>query len=341
MCTAVLSIEPGKRVLLAGVRDELTDRPWEPPGTHWSAYPDLIGGRDLQAGGTWLAVMPSQSRVSCVLNGVGVTAPAATRHSRGDLPLLGAAGELTRPRAAGELPPLGAAGELTRPAAAGDLPQLAGRGRQHMRAAPATRAARTGPGAPPMQTRTGQPDARHTLAGYDPFRLLVAELDRAVLWTWDGVELTEQALLPGLHFIVNSGLASELQGIGQTGPDQTTTSHAATSWDGPEWRGAPPPDGREHELARVAHFLGRFRSATRPDPRPGQPVSQAWGEWFPLVNGDGIGPDDPRALIVRCDLGGGRTWGTTSISLVALAPGRLRYDFTSRPGDPTSWHEVL
>src|SRR5215470_8103704 len=110
MCTVVVSIEPGEPVLLAGVRDELTDRPWEPPKAHWSAYPDLIGGRDLQAGGTWLAVMPSRSRVSCVLNGVGVTAPAATRRSRGDLPLLGAAGELTQPAVAGDLPLLGAAG---------------------------------------------------------------------------------------------------------------------------------------------------------------------------------------------------------------------------------------
>ena len=30
MCTAVLSIEAGRPVLLAGVRDELTDRPWQP-----------------------------------------------------------------------------------------------------------------------------------------------------------------------------------------------------------------------------------------------------------------------------------------------------------------------
>src|SRR5258708_21533986 len=106
MCTAVLSIEPGKPVLLAGVRDELTDRPWEPPGAHWPAYPDLTGGRDLQAGGTWLAVIPSQSRVSCVLNGVGMMAPAATRRSPGRPPLLGAAGELARPPVAGALPML-------------------------------------------------------------------------------------------------------------------------------------------------------------------------------------------------------------------------------------------
>jgi Transport and Golgi organisation 2 len=303
MCTVVISIEPGEPVLLAGVRDELTDRPWEPPKAHWPAYPDLIGGRDLQAGGTWLAVMPSPPRVSCVLNGVGVMAPTATRRSRGELPLLGASGSGTLP--------------------------LAG--------------------------HAAEPAAARALADYDPFHLLVAEPDCAVLWTWDGVEQTEHLLLPGLHLIVNSGSASKLRevseiarqpGADQTGPDRpgpdrTLSGQTGADWDEPEWRGAPPPDGREHELARTAYFLGRFLSATRPDPRPGQEVRQAWGAWFPLVNGDGIGPDDPRALIVRRDLGGGRTWGTTSISLVALARGWLRCDFTSRPGDPSSWYEVL
>src|SRR5260370_15201007 len=96
MCTAVLSIEPGKPVLLAGVRDELTDRPWEPPGAHWPAYPDLTGRRDLQAGGTWLAGMPSQSRASCLLHGVGMMAPAATRPSRGGPPLPGPSGQAAR-----------------------------------------------------------------------------------------------------------------------------------------------------------------------------------------------------------------------------------------------------
>ena len=46
MCTAVLSIQPGQPILLAGVRDELTDRAWQPPARHWPEYPDLIGGRE-------------------------------------------------------------------------------------------------------------------------------------------------------------------------------------------------------------------------------------------------------------------------------------------------------
>ena len=267
MCTAVLSIEAGRPVLLAGIRDELTDRPWQPPASHWPRDPDLVGGRDLQAGGTWLAVAPSRRRVACVLNGTGKAAPLGTRRSRGELPLL---------------------------AAAGDRPG----------------------------------DAE--LADFDPFRLIVAEPGRAELRSWDGTALIKRDLPDGLHFVVNSGYASDLAGSAGT----------EAEWSGPDWQGEPPPDGREHELARAGYFLGRFRSASRPDPVQGKPVADAWGAWFPLVNGDGIGPDDERALIVRRDLGGGRTWGTTSISLVALMPGWVRYDFCAAPGDPAAWYQV-
>ena len=258
MCTAVLSIEPGLPVLLVGVRDELTDRTWDPPGPHWPQYPGLIGGKDHQAGGTWLAVSAQDRRVACVLNGIGQPAPLASRLSRGMLPLRAAA---------------------------------------------------------------GQPLDRSELAGLDPFRLLTAEPGRAILQAWDGQEFTERELPPGLHFVVNSGIAGDLTRASPAAPGQA-------------------PNGREHEAARIAHFLRRFEDAARPEPHPGLPVRDAWGEWLPLVNGDGIGPYDERALIVRRDLAGGRTWGTTSISLVALAPGETRYDFTGSPGDPGGWRLV-
>ena len=280
MCTAVLSIEPGRPVLLAGVRDELTDRAWEPPGRHWPQYPGLIGGRDLQAGGTWLAVADRDRRVGCVLNAIGAMAPAATRRSRGSLPLSAAA---------------------------------------------------------------GTPLDRDVLADFDPFHLLTAEPGRAIMQSWDGRELTERILPAGLHFVVNSGLASELAAAGSgagPGASPAAAQPAEPSPAGPA-SAARAQNGREHELARIAHFLRRFQSGARPDPQPGEPVADAWGSWFPLVNGDGIGPDDLRALIVRRDLGGGRTWGTTSISLVCLTPDAVRYDFAGRPADPSSWYPVL
>jgi hypothetical protein len=261
VCTALVSIEPGFAALLVGVRDELTDRAWEPPGNHWPDRPDLIGGRDLLAGGTWLSVSPADRRASCVLNGRGALAPPASRLTRGVLPLRATAGE---------------------------------------------------------------PLDRTELSRLDPFHLLTVEADRAFRQSWDGRELAERELAPGLHFAVNSGLASELV------PAQA---------DGSESDGGLA-NGRAHELARVAYFLPRFSRAPRPDPRPGQPVAAAWGEWFKLLNGDGIGTEDDRALIVRRDLGGGRIWGTISISLIALGPAGLRYDFSDKPGDPAAWYAV-
>jgi uncharacterized protein with NRDE domain len=259
MCTAILSLEPGGPVLLAGFRDELTDRAWQPPQRHWPGYPELIGGRDLLAGGTWLAVAPPARRAACVLNGRGTMAPARSRRSRGILPLQAAA-----------------EGKL----------------------------------------------AHAGLEDFDPFHLLVTEPGRGTLTSWDGQDLTERELPAGLHMIVNSGLASDLLATGTAGADAAASA------------------GREHELARIAHFLPRLRSAPRPAPRPGDPVAHAWGDWLPLLDGGGLAPDDPRALIVRRDLGEGRVWGTTSTSLVALWPDTVRYDFTGTPGDAAAWRPV-
>ena len=77
-------------LLLLGVRDEFAGRPWQPPARHWPGSP-LIGGRDEQAGGTWLAVHPAVPRVGCILNGRGEPAAPALRRTRGELPLRAAA----------------------------------------------------------------------------------------------------------------------------------------------------------------------------------------------------------------------------------------------------------
>jgi len=162
----------------------------------------------------------------------------------------------------------------------------------------------------PLQAAEDGKLGRAGLAGFDPFHLLSAEPDVAVLWSWDGDRLTERELAAGLHIVVNSGLDTDLRAA------------------------------HEHERARIAQFLPRLRAAPRPVPRPGGPTAQAWGAWLPLLTGDGLAPDDPRALIVRRYLDDGRVWGTTSVSLVALGPDGLRYDFTARPGDPGAWYPV-
>lgn len=92
MCTTVVSVDPHSPVpmLVVGVRDEFLDRPWLPPGRHWPERPQLVGGQDLQALGTWLAVRPGPGapRVACVLNGHGEPAEDSRRRTRGELPLL-------------------------------------------------------------------------------------------------------------------------------------------------------------------------------------------------------------------------------------------------------------
>ncbi|MFD0591268.1 NRDE family protein [Catellatospora coxensis] len=77
MCTVAVSFEPSSPVplLVLAVRDELLMRPWEPPAEHWPRHPGLLGGIDLVAGGTWLAVDPAARRAAFVLNGRGRLAP--------------------------------------------------------------------------------------------------------------------------------------------------------------------------------------------------------------------------------------------------------------------------
>src|SRR6476659_3255713 len=56
MCTLVILRRPGHRwpVLIGANRDEMIDRPWEPPGRHWPDRPEVVAGLDRLAGGSWL-----------------------------------------------------------------------------------------------------------------------------------------------------------------------------------------------------------------------------------------------------------------------------------------------
>ncbi|RAY13964.1 hypothetical protein DPM19_16860 [Actinomadura craniellae] len=259
MCTAVVSVDHDSPVplLLVGVRDEFMDRAWLPPDRHWPDRPDLIGGRDLLAGGTWLAVDPAAPRAACVLNGQGPLAPEQGRLSRGELPLLAASG--------------------------------------------------------------GDPAALE-LDRFDPFHLIRTEPGGALLWTWDGHRLGERPLGPGLHLVVNSGLEGA-EGALSGGPGETAVAQMS---------------------ARIAHFRPRLSAAARPEPvAGGGATAAAWGAWLPLIDGDGVPAEDPRAMVLRREFPGGRLWGTGSVSLVALSGGGARYDFTATPGDPTGWRTVL
>ncbi|HEX6682269.1 MAG TPA: NRDE family protein [Candidatus Limnocylindrales bacterium] len=232
MCTVVVSVDPASEVpvLLVGVRDEFSGRPWLPPARHWPDRPDLVGGRDLQAGGTWLAVNTASPAVACVLNGQGRPAPERGRLSRGELPLLLASG--------------GSLGTLL-------------------------------------------------LDHFDPFHAIRADATAVDLWSWDGLELVSTPLEKGLHIVVNSGLE---------------------------------PTG---EMAqRVDYFRPRLLAAARPF--SGKGVS--WEPWLSLVDGDGLDPEDPRALILRREVSDGEFWGSGSTCLVAIGEQSVSFDFSGEPG---------
>jgi uncharacterized protein with NRDE domain len=79
MCLLIVAhdVDPDYRLVLAGHRDEFHARPAAPLGW-WQAPADMLAGRDLQAGGTWLGV-GRDGRLGVVTNfrGEGSTRPGS------------------------------------------------------------------------------------------------------------------------------------------------------------------------------------------------------------------------------------------------------------------------
>lgn len=73
---------PRYRLVLAGNRDEFRARPTAPLA-RWAQHPDVVGGRDLKAGGSWLAATAG-GRFAAVTNFRQVP-PVAGNRSRGTL----------------------------------------------------------------------------------------------------------------------------------------------------------------------------------------------------------------------------------------------------------------
>jgi Transport and Golgi organisation 2 len=147
-----------------------------------------------------------------------------------------------------------------------------------------------------------------TLASYDPFFLICADLSSAQMLSWDGRRAALEDLEPATHLIANAG---HTYPAGQDG----------------------------NEDAKAAHFGPGF-AAHRPDADPSATIEDAWGDWLTLARGDGLPADDPAAIIARRQLPDGRLWGTTSVTLVALGASGLRYDFQPVPSDPAAWYPV-
>jgi hypothetical protein len=86
VCTVIVHVST-RQVLFAANRDERLDRRWDPPAAWWADRPDVVGGRDRSAGGTWMATN-SAGVVAAVLNRPGTLGPAYGKRSRGSLPLM-------------------------------------------------------------------------------------------------------------------------------------------------------------------------------------------------------------------------------------------------------------
>lgn len=69
MCLIALALRqhPDWPVILVGNRDEFHARPSH-PADEWEDVPGILGGRDLDVGGAWLAVAPAAGRLAVVTN---------------------------------------------------------------------------------------------------------------------------------------------------------------------------------------------------------------------------------------------------------------------------------
>jgi hypothetical protein len=129
---------------------------------------------------------------------------------------------------------------------------------------------------------------------------------------WDGRQAALTDLGPGTHMLTNAG---HVYPPGRDNADK-------------------PAD------EKAVRFAPRF-AARRPPGDPTATIKDAWAGWLTLAAGDDLPGDEAGAIIVRHDLPDGRVYGSTSVSLVALAgDGRLRYDFQPVPADPATWYEV-
>jgi hypothetical protein len=93
VCTVVVRWTRGSPTRILALRDELTSRDFDDPGAWWPELPDVIGGRDRTAGGTWCATRIATGVTALVLNRPQKREADLGAPSRGVLPLLGAVHE--------------------------------------------------------------------------------------------------------------------------------------------------------------------------------------------------------------------------------------------------------
>jgi len=87
MCLIVFAVNahPDYRLILAANRDEFYERPTSVAG-YWEDHPTILGGRDLRAKGTWMAVSKS-GQFGAITNYRDLQNIRKEAKSRGDLPV--------------------------------------------------------------------------------------------------------------------------------------------------------------------------------------------------------------------------------------------------------------
>ncbi len=90
MCTVVVRRSEGRPPQILALRDELTTRGFDDPGRWWPEFPDVVGGRDRVAGGTWCATHVRSGATALVVNRPQKQDADPGAPSRGVLPLLAA-----------------------------------------------------------------------------------------------------------------------------------------------------------------------------------------------------------------------------------------------------------
>jgi hypothetical protein len=186
-----------------------------------------------------------------------------------------------------------------------------------------------------LRELAGDPAA---LAAYDPFHLICATLDSVTALTWEGDYPARDATPPAdvagpdaAHLPEHPATPAVRPVVRDLAPGTHLFTNAGHAY--------PAQPGDPAAEPKASHFADKF-AAARPSADPALPLAQAWGDWLTLAGGDGLDPADPAALVVRHDLPDGRVYGTTSVTLVALSGGAVRYDFQPHPGSTDGWYPV-
>ena len=86
MCTLLILYRPLHKwpLIIAGNRDEMKNRPSLSPGKHWVSDKNIIAGKDLTAGGSWLGIN-NRGLIATILNRPNSLGPNKEKFSRGDI----------------------------------------------------------------------------------------------------------------------------------------------------------------------------------------------------------------------------------------------------------------